>query len=127
MEVYKILSKPLTFKDVHYILSESPKLELSKEAVANIKKCREYLDEYAYRKIWSELSRQDREVVSACAMVPTGEISEIRNILGYDSNQFNPYRMRLIKAGIISDRTRGVVTFELPGFEDFVSDLHSLD
>lgn len=44
MEVYKILSKPLTFKDVHYILSESPKLELSKEAVANIKKCREYLD-----------------------------------------------------------------------------------
>ena len=85
-----------------------------------MRKSRRYLEEYAYSRIWSELSKKDREVATACAMVPTGEISEIRQILDMSSDQFNPYRMRLVKAGIISGRQRGVVTFELPGFDEFV-------
>ena len=85
----------------------------------NIKKSRKYLAEFAYKKIWSELSKKDREVVLAAAMVSTGEIYLIREILGWDANQFNPYRKRLIKAGIISGNQYGVITFTLPGFDEF--------
>lgn len=44
MKQYKILSKPLTFKAVHDILRDSPKLILSDIAIKNITKCRDYLD-----------------------------------------------------------------------------------
>lgn len=44
MKQFKILSKPLTLKNVHTILRDAPKLELSAAAVKNITKCREYLD-----------------------------------------------------------------------------------
>ena len=44
MKQFKILSKPLTLKNVYYILRDTPKLELSNTAIQNITKCREYLD-----------------------------------------------------------------------------------
>lgn len=94
--------------------------EAPNDLAANIEKSRQYLFEFAYRKIWSELSKKDRDVLTAAAMVPTGEIYQIREILGWEANQFNPYRKRLIKAGIISGRQYGVITFNLPGFENFV-------
>lgn len=36
------------------------------------------------------------------------------------SNQFTPYRTRLIRKGIISGEVYGVVKFELPLFDQFV-------
>ncbi len=80
---------------------------------------REYLYEFAYYKIWTELSAKDKTVVQAIAKAPTGEVSEIRKKLDYSSNQFNPYRDRLLKAGIISCPTKGVAEIALPWFGDF--------
>ena len=37
-----------------------------------------------------------------------------------ETNQFNPYRKRLIKKGILSGEMRGYVYFTLPLFEDYV-------
>ena len=78
------------------------------------------LEEYVYEKIWSELSKTDREVLIAMAKTGTGQVSEIREKLGYDSNHFNPYRMRLIRKGIIEGETNGYVSFTLPLFDEFV-------
>ena len=89
----------------------------------NILSCKRYLYEYAYKKIWTELSKKDRLVVRAIAEVPSGEVSEIKKILGYDTNNFNPYRDRLIKAGIIISGGTGIVEFALPGFEDFAMEV----
>ncbi len=80
---------------------------------------KKYLIEFAYRKIWSEISRKDREVVQAIAKVPSGEILQIRKILNYTSNQFNPYRDRLIKAGIITGSENGHIQLTLPWFDEF--------
>lgn len=87
-----------------------------------IRDFRQYLDEYVYEKIWSELSVTDRKVVYALAKTPDGKISAIREILNYDTNQFNPYRRRLIRKGIITGDDRGYIYFTLPLFEYFVLD-----
>lgn len=81
---------------------------------------REYLDEYAYDKVWSELSRKDREVLYGIAKVKSGNIGAIRETLGMSTNQFNPYRQRLIRKGIISGEERGYVRMLLPFFDQYV-------
>lgn len=81
---------------------------------------RQYLDEYAYDKVWSELSRKDREVLHGIAQVKSGRIGEIRELLGLSTNEFNPYRQRLIRKGIISGEERGYVRLLLPFFDQYV-------
>lgn len=80
----------------------------------------QYLSEFVYDKIWSELSRKDRVVARGIAETDSGKIKDIREHLRMETNQFNPYRKRLIKKGILSGEMRGYVYFTLPLFEDYV-------
>lgn len=81
---------------------------------------KQYLEEYVYEKIWSELSEGDRRTLYAIADTDGGSVKEIREKLSMTSNQFTPYRTRLIRKGIISGETYGIVQFELPLFDEFV-------
>lgn len=81
---------------------------------------RQYLEEFVYEKIWSELSENDRRLAYGIARSRDGKISDIREILHLTTNQFNPYRKRLIRKGIIDGSKRGYVSFILPLFEQFV-------
>ena len=83
---------------------------------------RQRLNEYVYDKIWSELSANDKRVASAIAMSDTGRIADIRELLDMESNEFAPYRDRLIKKGIVDGRERGKIKFVLPLFEEYVKD-----
>ena len=80
----------------------------------------QYLSEFVYDKIWSELSLKDRQVAIGIAQVPDGKILDIRNLLDMETNEFNPYRKRLIKKGILSGEPRGYVSFTLPLFSEYV-------
>lgn len=80
----------------------------------------QYLSEFVYDKIWSELSKKDRVVARGIAEVDGGKIKDIREHLGMETNEFNPYRKRLIKKGILSGEMRGYVYFTLPLFEEYV-------
>lgn len=40
--------------------------------------------------------------------------------LGWSANQYNPYRMRLIRKGVLNGETYGHVYFTLPEFGRFV-------
>ena len=102
------------FQALGYFTWEYP--DDKEKAINNAK---DYVYEFAYRKIWSELSRTDKNVALAIAKVPMGEVQCIRDILEYTSNQFNPYRDRLIKAGIITSPAAGIVEFALPWFDEF--------
>ena len=81
---------------------------------------KQYLDEYAYEKIWSELSETDRRVALAIARSESGKVSDVRLLLGMETNQFNPYRDRLVKKGLVNGDVYGHVSFTLPLFERFV-------
>lgn len=80
----------------------------------------QYLSEFVYDKIWSELSQKDRMVARGIAEVSGGKIKDIRDYLGMETNEFNPYRKRLIKKGIVSGENRGYLYFTLPLFEYYV-------
>ena len=105
---------PFAFQAVGYFAWENP--EDYNKALAD---AAEYLYEFSYRKIWSELSPKDRLVVCALADSVTGEVADVRARLGYSTNQFNPYRDRLIKAGVIDSPAQGLLEFALPWFGDF--------
>lgn len=85
----------------------------------------QYLSEYVYDKIWSELSQKDRLVARGIAEVKNGKIKDIREYLGMETNEFNPYRKRLIKKGILSGEMRGYVYFTLPLFDEYVEENYS--
>ena len=89
---------------------------------AALPECKQYLNEYVYEKIWSELSRNDRQVLFHLTQCKTGRISELRERLGMASNELSPYRSRLIKKGLINGEERGYLRFVLPFFEDFIMD-----
>lgn len=106
---------PFAFQVLGYYVFEQR--EVNETAVSSYQ---EYLEEYVYEKVWDELSANDRSIVYGIAKVPSGKISEIRSLLGMETNQFNPYRKRLIKKGIIDGEQYGHVGFVLPFFEDYV-------
>ncbi len=81
---------------------------------------KQYLEEYVYNKIWSELSPKDREIATAIAESKTGKIADVREKLNMSNGDFSPYRDRLIKRGILDGSAYGVVSFVLPYFEEFV-------
>ena len=82
-------------------------------------KYEQYLEEFVYDKIWSELSNKDRIVTKGIAKSKDGKTKNIRQILDMSQNEFNPYRKRLLKKGIIMADTRGSVKFTLPLFDKY--------
>ena len=81
---------------------------------------RQYLSEYVYDKIWSELSNKDRKICYGIAKTESGKIKEIRDKLSLKTNEFNPYRDRLKKRSIIDCEEHGYVFFSLPEFGEYV-------
>ena len=49
-----------------------------------------------------------------------GKIKDIREYLHMETNEFNLYRKRLIKKGILSGEMRGYAFFTLPLFEEYI-------
>ena len=89
-----------------------------------IPQVRQHLEDYVYEKIWADMSANDRKLAYGIAKSKNGKVSEVREILGMETNEFNPYRKRLIRRGIINGEERGYVRFTLPMFADFVKDIY---
>ncbi len=87
---------------------------------AAIPEFRQYLEDYAYEKIWSELSANDQKFAHALATSKHGKASEIKEILNIENNKYTPYRDRLMKKGIVESKKHGYLQFTLPLFEDYV-------
>lgn len=81
------------------------------------------LVDLSYDKIWDGLSMNDRKVCVAIAKSKAGNFSEIKRILGWQTNQLNPYRKRLINKQVIESKGKGFVSFTLPLFDEYVLDL----
>lgn len=81
-----------------------------------LSKLDDMLDDFVYKKIWTSLSRQDKEVVLAVKGERTN-VSDICKELNMTSAVFSKYRDRLIKKGILTSPERGCVSLTLPRFE----------
>ena len=87
----------------------------------------QYLSEFVYDKLWSELSMKDRLVAKAIVDTDSKIIKDIRELLNMSTNEFNPYRQRLIKKGIVDGGTRGYLYFTLPLFENYINTHFDID
>ena len=87
-----------------------------------LREYRQYLDDFVYDKLWSELSEKDREVARGIAESGSGDAADIRAAAGIDSNTLSQYRRRLIKKGIVSGEEHGKLQFTLPLFDEYVRD-----
>ena len=88
---------------------------------------RQYLVEYVYEKVWSEMSPGDRRLAWGISQVPGGNVAEIKAFLQMDAGTFNPYRIRLIRKGIANGDVHGELKFTLPLFDSFVVDMVNLE
>ena len=82
-----------------------------------------YLYEYAYEKIWSELSRNDRAVLRTMAETNLSDVTEIRRQAGMKSNEFSVYRKRLLDKGVVIAPAYSQIIFALPRFGGFVKEM----
>ena len=89
---------------------------------AAIDATRQYLDEYAYDKVWSELSENESNIVILIASEHCYAVKDIKEKLHLKPNEFSVYRDRLIKKGILNGDRRGYLTLELPFFEEYVTE-----
>ncbi|MBO6114944.1 MAG: ATP-binding protein [Lachnospiraceae bacterium] len=80
----------------------------------------QYLEEYVYEKIWSELSETDRRVVGELSQKGEVKIKEIRDELNMNSGEMSVYKSRLLRKGIISSTKYGYISLSLPRFAEIV-------
>ena len=83
---------------------------------------KQYLYEYVYNKLWSELSPKDRRVLRGIVEAEDYSIHAIKEKLQMSDNEWNPYRQRLIRKGIVDGSQRGILRLTLPLFDQFVMD-----
>lgn len=80
----------------------------------------QYLEEYVYGKIWSELSGLDRKILVRMAESGETKVQKIREQAGMKSELFSVYRDRLKRKGILDTSRYGELSFILPRFAEFV-------
>ena len=80
----------------------------------------QYLEEYVYSKIWSELSELDKKILTEIATSGECRVKTIRENLNMKSELFSVYRERLKRKGVIDTREYGKIYMALPRFAEFV-------
>ena len=80
----------------------------------------QYLEEYVYSKIWSELSELDKKILAEVATSGECRVKTIRENLNMKSELFSVYRERLKRKGVIDTREYGKISMALPRFSEFV-------
>lgn len=81
----------------------------------------QYLAEYVYEKIWSELSDTDKKVIRKLSENEEMKIKDLREQLdGMPSEKFSVYRDRLKRKGVICTDSYGKISLILPRFREFV-------
>ena len=80
----------------------------------------QYLQEYVYDKIWTELSEKDKTVLLGFQNEEKMTVENLLKITDMDKKTFSVYRDRLIKRGILSSPSYGVLSLKLPRFLDYL-------
>ncbi len=80
----------------------------------------QYLADFVYGKIWSELAPMEKTVLKEMACTKDKRVQAVRERLSMNSSKFAVYRSRLIEKGLVDGREYGKVTFTLPRLEEFI-------
>lgn len=81
----------------------------------------QYLKEYVYDKVFSELSKIEQNIVLSFYSNSDVKLSLIGEKLNIGNKKLSVYRDRLIKKGVIIPISYGIVSFSLPRFKEYLS------
>lgn len=105
------------FQLLGYLMFESQTKSIDETLLT---KYDQYLDEFAYNKIWSSLSKVEQKIVSAINSNNYVQINTLLDALDMKKEYFSQYRSRLIKKGLIDGSLHGQIIFTLPRFNEFI-------
>lgn len=108
---------PFAFQVLGYLYWENRESKSIEEILPEYD---QYLEEYVYSKIWSELSDTDRKILLELSECEDNRVKTIREHIGMKSEQFSVYRDRLKRKGVIDTREYGRISMALPRFDEFV-------
>ena len=80
----------------------------------------QYLQEYVYDKIWTELSKKDKLVLLAFKNDEKTTVDYLIKTTKMDKKTFSVYRDRLIKRGLLAAPSYGVVILKLPRLFEYI-------
>lgn len=99
-----------------YLLYENNAKDIDKSIIGLFD---QYLSEYVYDKLYSELSDKEQLFLKAFNEEPI-KIEDLISSTGFDQKSASVYRDRLIKKGIITSPKFGYVTLSLPRFSNYI-------
>lgn len=108
---------PFAFQVLGYLCWENKGIKTIEQILAEYD---QYLEEYVYSKIWSELSELDRKILLEMSTSGETKVKNIRQSIGMKSELFSVYRDRLKRKGVLDTSKYGEVSFILPRFAEFV-------
>ena len=121
MEVLEPLGYAFAYQVLGYLCWEEKEKTGDRLLWENIlPKYDEYLENYSYEKIWSELSGMEKKIVLALSKKEEYKTAEIRELLGLQSSEFSVYRERLKKKGLIDTSKYGYLSLSLPRFAEII-------
>ncbi len=80
----------------------------------------ERMSNYCYEKIWEDLSKKEREIISLLARNGEMKASDIISQTGSNAKTYSVQRDRLIKKGVVDSTGFGMLSLTLPRFDEFV-------
>lgn len=106
------------FQKLGFLYFES-KTKNMDDIIAELK---EELYSYSYEKIWEELTKEDRFLVSLLKKDNVEyERKSLINEMGEKHRNYNVYRDRLMKRGLINNK-QGTISLALPFFAEYMND-----
>ena len=84
-----------------------------------LEKFDEILDDFAYRKIWENLSPTDKKIIGYFSEKEKVKVNDIRNELSITSAVFSKYREKLLNRGLLASKEYGTLELTLPRFGRF--------
>ena len=107
---------PFAFQVLGYLYWENREKDLNEI----LPEYDQYLDEYVYGKIWSELSEWDKKILAEISVSGECKVKCLRERLGMKSELFSVYRERLKRKGVADTREYAKIRLALPRFDEFV-------
>ena len=80
-----------------------------------------YLAENGYGVIWNGMTQKEKDLCVTISECPTNETSAIREASGMSLNNFNNYRLQMIRKGYLVSAGYGKIEFALPRFKEYVT------
>lgn len=105
------------FQTLGYLFYESDNREIN---ATLLKEYDYYLEEYVYRRLYSELSEKEKNILKHISLSKLESNKELVEAGVVTNQEISNYKEKLFKRGICDIKERGKITIILPRFKEYI-------